>query len=169
VVEVLSAWGQKEATSGKSDIHDRGRDGPLPIGDHERTIYGLEVILEHVPGLIGRLLLSDPVGARRVEFLSEDSTAMLLHNGRRPTRSWAEGFLKSESTEGRLARHNRALPSDHLVCSGQVAAAGLEVTSYVIWDGFHRLAEWLMATHAGSREPLRAYFIETKRPLVQLT
>src|SRR5262249_7938718 len=151
---------------GKSDILSRGRGGALPSEQTRLTLHSLEVVLEHVPALIARLLFSEPIGAHRVEFLPEDSDALLLHKGY-GLGACADAILSNETTAGRQAR-GRAPHGDLLVCSAQVDSSHVDhlLKPYVIWDGFHRAAEWFVAAHQGGSQPrLGAYLIETRKPL----
>lgn len=176
LVTALSAWGQREALSKKPDVVARGR-GALPPEGSARLLTGVEVVLEHVPHLVARLLLSEPLadaeqGVIIAEFDPEDANALLLHCGR-ALAECAERILTDETQEGRLNRElTETLVSDHrLVCAGQVAAddASRFVGTYVVWDGWHRAAKWLIATRDGSTDRLSAYLIKTKHPLVQLS
>jgi hypothetical protein len=58
-----------------------------------------------------------------------------------------------------------------IVCTVQVAEDGTDhlVGPFVIYDGWHRAAAWLISTREGQPYRLNAKVIKTKRPLVHLS
>src|SRR5262245_26573885 len=64
---VLSAWGHREATSGKP-----GTDLLLPAVSLGYLADGIDAILRHAPQLIARILLAEPIDVLQAEFRPED-------------------------------------------------------------------------------------------------
>ena len=155
LVDVLSEWGLREA-----------RKYPkieIPSDPGERTVAGLEVVLRHVPELIARILLAEPLdvesprGVLRVEFGPEEKDDLYLHNGV-PLAAFLDRISQGQTVD---------YPGP-VVCTVLVARDDTDkrVGRVVIFDGWHRARDWFRRAQAGAPERLTADLIKTRRPLV---
>jgi hypothetical protein len=162
LLDVLSGWGLRECK----------KYPELQVPSGQPTILGTEVVLRHVPKLIARIFLSEPLdpakprGTFRADFGLEDIDKLILHCGVALTAAPANCFDNEEVR--RLVETPDFTP---IVCTVQVADDDTDhlVGPFVICDGWHRAAAWLISTREGQPYRLTAKVIKTKRPLVQLT
>jgi len=159
LVDALSGWGLRER-----ETHPGIR---VPTDPRERMILGMEIVLRHVPELIARILFAEPLSPNepravfRAEFGLEDVDKLLLHNG------VALADCPSNEHVERLVRTPDFSP---IVCTVQVEKDEPDrlVGQFVIYDGWHRSAAWLIRARRGRPERLIAEVIKTKRPLMRV-
>jgi hypothetical protein len=154
LIDALSGWGLRET------VKYPGME--VPSDDSERTMLGMEVVLRHVPELIARLLLAEPLGVTEpcgvveVDFGSEESDKLYLCNGMSVV-TYTEWYGTDEHVR-RLVETPDFRP---LVCAVQVDEQ--DTGPIVVYDGFHRAAAWLIRAHEGTPYRLAAYLIKTRR------
>lgn len=61
LVGALSGWGLHEVQVGKCRVE-------ISSDAAQREVLGMETVLRHVPELIARILLAEPLAAIRVDF-----------------------------------------------------------------------------------------------------
>ena len=160
LIDVLSGWGLRE--------RKKYPGIQLPTEASQRTILGMEIVLRHVPELIARILFAEPLSPTepravfRAEFGLEDVDKLLFHNG------VALADCPSNEHVQRLVQTPDLSP---IVCTVQVEKDEPDrlVGRFVIYDGWHRSAAWLIRARRGRPERLIAEVIKTKRPLMRLT
>jgi hypothetical protein len=131
----------------------------------------MEIVLRHVPELIARILLAEPLdhiepgGVFRADFGPEDVDSLVLHSGEALAKYVRCLDGASKEYVQRLAETPDLAP---IVCTVQVAEGDTDrfVGSFAIYDGWHRAA-WRIRAEEGRPYPLVAEIIKTKRPLVQ--
>ena len=161
LVDALSRWGLRELALGKY------QGMQVPEDENERTSLGMEVVLRHVPELIARILLAEPLdlsqprGVFRADFGWEDIDKLVLHSG--VALAAVDGSGKDYVR--RLVETPDFAP---IVCTVQVAEEDTDhlVGPFAIYDGWNRAAAWLISARAGRPYRLTAEVIKTKRPLV---
>ena len=161
LVDALSGWGLREVACGKYP------EIQVPSDESQRTILGMEVILRHVPELIARILLAEPLdstksrGIFRAEFGLEDLDKLVLHSG-----------VPLAAVDGSGNDYVRRLVETPdftpIICTVQVAEEDTDhlVGPFAIYDGWNRAAAWLISVHEGRPYRLTAEVIKTKHPLV---
>ncbi len=170
LIDALAGWGLREAHNPKKYGID------LPSDENQRTMLGMEIVLRHVPELIARILLAEPLGVAeqrgvlRVDFGPDELDKMDLCNGT-PLATYTEWVSKDETPDHgeyvrRLVQDPDVLP---LVCTVQVAEDDTErlVGPIVVYDGFHRAAAWLIRARKGLPGRPTADLIKTKHPPVR--
>ena len=155
VTDVLSRWGLRELR--KYPVIQ------MPSDQAQRAALGMEVVLRHVPALVARILLAEPLdpdkpgGAFRADFESADSTKLVLHTGVR----LASVDVFGNAHVQQLVKIPDAAP---IVCT--IRVAGDDTTNviepFVIYDGWHRAAAWLISIREGRPYPLTAEIIKTR-------
>ena len=161
LVDALSGWGLRECTSKYPGIQ-------VPADVSQRTILGMEIVLRHVPQLIARILIAEPLaptdprGAFRAQFGPEDVDNLLLHDGRQ---------LADYPIDEDVRRRVETPDFSPVVCTVQVAKddPGYFIGKFVIFDGWHRAAAWLIRTSQGHSQRLTADVIRTIHPLIHPT
>lgn len=170
LIDALAGWGLREA------VRKYGTEIPSDASD--RIMLGMDVVLRHVPELVARLLLAEPLGVTAprgvltVDFGPEEIDNLYLWNGTRLA-TYTDGVDKDETPEHgqyvrSLVRTPDVLP---LVCAVEVTEEDTEcpVGPVVIYDGWHRAAAWLIRAREGLPSRLTAGLIKTRRaPLLQL-
>ena len=159
LVGVLSGWGLRECV--------KYPEIPVPSEESRRTIFGMEVVLRHVPELIARILLAEPLAPGepravfRAEFGLDDVDKLVLHSGVR---------LSDYPSNEHVQRLVRTPDSRPIVCTVQVDKDEPDraVGPIVIYDGWHRSAAWLITARRGRPDRLTAEVIKTKRPWMRL-
>jgi hypothetical protein len=159
LIDALSGWGLRECV--------KYPEVQVPSDESHRTILGMEVVLRHVPELIARILLAEPLAPTepravfRAEFGLEDVDKLLLHSG------VALADYPSDEHVQRLVKSPDLSP---IVCTVQVEKDEPDRLAgrFVIYDGWHRSAAWLIRARRGRPERLIAEVIKTKRPLMRL-
>ena len=155
LIDALAGWGLRECA--KYGFH-------VPADADQRTILGMEFVLRHVPELIGRILFAEPLGPTapggvfRADFGLEDVDDLLLHNG----------CPLADYPSDDEARYRVGAPDfSPIVCAVQVAKDDprRQIGNFVIFDGWHRSAAWLIRAREGHSERLTADVIRTMRPL----
>ena len=161
LVDALSGWGLRECTEKYPGIQ-------VPADVSQRTILGMEIVLRHVPQLIARILTAEPLaptdprGAFRALFDPEDVDNLLLHDGRQ---------LADYPIDEEVRRRVETPDFSPIVCTVQVAKndPGYFIGKFVIFDGWHRSAAWLIRTAHGHSQRLTADVIRTIHPLIHPT
>jgi hypothetical protein len=161
LVDALAGWGLREAA-----VKHRLA---IPGDETERTAFGVDVVLRHVPVLIARILAAEPLdvgvphSVLRVDLGSEDAATLFLHNGM-PLTTYTDRL--SECAAGRREIEMLVQTPDPrpLVCTLQVADSDPDCASgpVVIFDGWHRAAAWLTRVRVGDTCRLAADLIKTK-------
>src|SRR5262245_1213566 len=159
LVEVLSEWGHREVAQGKPGAHL-----PSPGESLGPLVDGIEAILRHVPQLIARILLAEPIEVVRVRIEAEEGGNLLPCNaGGRTLAVIAERLrLDGSSCSGRRVQALVATgtPVDGpFVCAMQIADGD---GSVIIYDGMHRMAAWHIHACRGLRYPVDVDLIQTK-------
>jgi len=146
LAEVLSEWGHREASLGKP-----GAELPSPAESLGAVVDGVEVILRHIPKLIARILVAEPLDVLAVEFLPEEGEKLYLHNGEALTAYTDRVAVGDIPVQGAL------------VCVMQVDRQNVsrQVSPVMIYDGWHRAAAWLTRVRAGCSDPIRAHLVKT--------
>ena len=129
-----------------------------PAGD-----LGVEVILRHVPTLVARILLAEPLdpdkpgGAFRAAFESKDIAKLVLHTGVQ----LASVDVFGNAHVQQLVKTPDTAP---IVCAIRVAEDDTTnlIEPFAIYDGWHRAAAWLINIREGRPYPLTAEIIKTK-------
>jgi len=120
----------------------------------------VDTVLRHVPDLIARILLAEPLdpvesGALRVRLEPRDVPNVILYRGGISLADWP-----SNAHVEHLIKNPNPEP---IVGTMQVGQDRQPMGPFVIFDGFHRAKAWLMS---GFSRPLIAEIIKTKRPPV---
>jgi len=155
LVGALSGWGLRECVK-YAEIQ-------VPSDETQRVILGMEIVLWHVPELIARILIAEPLspteprGVFRAEFGLDDVDKLLLHSG------VALSDYPSNEHVQRLVQTPDLRP---IVWTVQVEKDEPDqlVGPFVIYDGWHRAAAWLIRARRGRPDRLTAEVIKTKRP-----
>ena len=160
LVDALAGWGLRESKKYPG----------IQVDAEQRIALGVEIVLRHVPHLVASILLAQPFdpteprGVFRADFGPEDVDELMLHNGKPLT----------EVEQATKARHVRSLVETPditpIVCAVQVAKNDIERPSgpFVIYDGWHRSAAWLIRMREGRPYRLIADVIRTKHPLIHV-
>ena len=145
LIDALSGWGLRECV--------KYPEVQVPSDESHRTILGMEVVLPLAP--------TEPRAVFRAEFGLEDVDKLLLHSG------VALADYPSDEHVQRLVTSPDLSP---IVCTVQVEKDEPDrlAGQFVIYDGWHRSAAWLISARRGRPERLIAEVIKTKRPLMRL-
>ncbi len=159
LIDALSGWGLREV---------RKYPGlEIPSDQSQRIMLGMEVVLRHVPELIARILLAEPLGVAeqygvlRVDFGPEENGKLRLHDGA----TVAEAIPRLDP--GHLQKLIEAPDPTPLVCTVQIDAPDHLVLPIVVYDGWHRAGAWFTRVGQGCPDRLIADLIKTKHPLVR--
>jgi hypothetical protein len=172
LIDALSGWGLREVA-----VKYPGMEVPSAGG--ERTMLGMNVVLRHVPLLIARILLAEPLDVAeprsvlRIEFDPEESANFYLWDGTPLAEYTDRASTDATPKFGQYVRWLVQSPDVRpLVCAVQVAEEDTDrlVGPAVVYDGWHRAAAWLIRVRGGDSCRLTVDLIKTKHcPLVRLS
>ena len=158
LVDILSEWGSHNTQ------WRLGRD----VVD---VLDGVEFALTYYSELVSTVLAAGPIGCFRVEVATEDLPQIVLHNGQLMT-DWVNAVEVCDNENGNYVRR-MAAENERIVyplicsCKGDLVNAGLGLQLYppfVIFDGWHRGAAWVVHVRAGREYPVAGRLVVTTRP-----
>jgi hypothetical protein len=156
LVDVLGEWGSHNTQ------WRRGRDAT-------DILDGVEFALTYYSPLVSRILAAGPIACVRAEFAPEDLPLINIADGR-PISDWTTAVECDATHSGKYVREMAAAAEPivgPLVCTcvGEVVSGDLRVyPPFVIFDGWHRGAAWVLHQTAGRAYPIAARVIATQRP-----
>src|SRR5215467_4853067 len=128
----------------------------------------VEVVLSYYSPLAWRILVATPIACLRAEFTAEDIPLMAIADGR-PVGEWAEAVQQGTEHSGRYVRDmvsSGQRIEGPLVCTcvGETADGNLQLRPpYVVSDGWHRGAAWVLHQQANRLYPIGVRVIATER------
>jgi hypothetical protein len=164
LVDIFSDWGLHEA-AGRLRSELPAHLVPPEEEGEARVRAGLEVALRFRAPLIGRILLSQPTRALRVEAPAGVIAEVRLFDGQTLER-WSEAILVQGDPEGDAVR--RLAESENPVAGpliGMITMSdgGHPLSPFVLYDGWHRAAAWYAHVRAGRIYPIAMDVIISRR------
>ncbi len=132
-------------------------------------LEGAEFALTYYSPLVARILVAGPLSCLRTEISAEDLPHLLIADGR-PATEWTTAVQQDASRSGADVRALAAASqpvTGPLVCTcvGETVDGGLRLRPpFVIFDGWHRGAAWILHGQSGKVYPISANVIVTERP-----
>ena len=137
---------------------------------------GVDFALTYYSELVSRILAAYPFGCARAELLAEDLPNLVLHD-KTFASVYATAIEKATNRSGEYVRDMAAAEVPVVgpltcTCRSATVDGGLQLyPPFVVFDGWHRGAAWILHGKAGKVYPLSTNLILTKnevRPSTRL-
>ena len=156
-VEALTHWGVSEVGRRKNNAP------PCDPTDEQAC---LNHILSYRSPYVSRVIERGPVKTYKVAFDIKDIECLLLADSR-PIQEWIKD---TQTAGGESLEYFNSLVEEpdlirgHLFCAAKILKTKpLELSTIVIYDGWHRVAAWVINTQQQDMQPIEAYLTITKK------
>jgi hypothetical protein len=132
------------------------------------VVEGVEMALTYYSSLVSKILGAEPVACFRALFRAADAPRIVNYRTMQPLPEMAADLERDPSTSGAYVRRMASAPeaiTGPLICTceGDLVQGVLEPRSaFLLFDGFHRGAAWILQGKAGRVNPISARIIVTK-------
>jgi hypothetical protein len=157
LVDVFGEWG----------LHNTEWRVGRTITDH---IDAVELVLTYYSSLAWKILRAEPVACFRAEFVPEDIPQIFTYRGRLLD-EWAtsveQDTVSRSGVDVRKMVAASPLVVGPLICTCEGEPSGDDVLPrppFLVFDGWHRGAAWILQGKTGRVYPISARLIVTKRP-----
>ena len=137
-----------------------------PVRD---VVEGVEMALTYYSPFVSKILAAEPVACFRALFHAADAPQIVNYRTMQPLPDLAADLERDTSTSGddvrRMAKADKAITGPLIcTCEGDLVQGALVPRSaFLLFDGFHRGAAWILQGQAGRVYPISARIIVTKR------
>ena len=162
VVDALVDWGTHNT---------RWRAGR----DMTDALSGVDFALTYYAKLVGKILALEPFGCARVELVAEDAQRIRLFDNEIPSDQWLTADQRATAAKDDVFVR-RYMETDLVVgpltCTskGDITVDDLRLSlPLVMFDGFTRVAAWILHGRNGKVYPIVANLILTKKDAMKET
>jgi hypothetical protein len=140
----------------------------VALGSRQRRGGGRGEALTYYSSLVSKILGAEPVACFRALFRAADAPRIVNYRTMQPLPEMAADLERDPSTSGAYVRRMASAPeaiTGPLICTceGDLVQGVLEPRSaFLLFDGFHRGAAWILQGKAGRVNPISARIIVTK-------
>jgi hypothetical protein len=136
-----------------------------PVRD---VVEGVEMALTYYSPFVSKILAAEPVACFRALFRAADASQIVNYRTMQRLPDMAADLERNTGTSGeyvgRMAASDKAITGPLIcTCQGDLVQGVLQPRSdFLLFDGFHRGAAWILQGKVGRAYPISARIIVTK-------